>query len=180
MKTTTLLHLFTENYNMSNTTLALILLVTLILTIVVPAVSGISSLKQAKAETPGQNGKDESPYIGDKDLLQADATIIVGILILLTISSIKNQALLSLYSFIGLVPFVLSELLLLIAGMFNFTVGSYVAGWFMIVSRLAAIAGLVILTVLLTLLIKYNVQVRWRETREGRGSLSSNDGIVSP
>jgi hypothetical protein len=92
----------------------------------------------------------------------------------------KNQALLSLYSFIGLVPFVLSELLLLIAGMFNFTVGSYVAGWFMIVSRLAAIAGLVILTVLLTLLIKYNVQVRWRETREGRGSLSSDDGIVSP
>ena len=49
--------------------------------------SGISSLPlQAKAETPGQNqnGKDQSSYIGDKDLLQADATIIAGILILLT------------------------------------------------------------------------------------------------
>jgi hypothetical protein len=163
MRTTTLLRLSTENYNMSNISLAIILLVTLVLAV---AVSGISSLKQAKAETPGQNGKDESPYIGDKDLLQADATIIAGILILLTISSTKNQAVLSLYSFIGLAPLALSEILLIVAELFNFTVGSYVAVWFMIVSRLAAIAGLVILTVVLTLLIKYNVHVRWRETRE--------------
>jgi hypothetical protein len=153
---------------MSNTSLAIILLVTLVLTVVVQAVSGITSLKQARAETPGQKGNDESPYIGDKDLLQADATIIAGILILLTISSIKNQALLSLYSFIGLVPFALSEILLLIAGMFNFTAGSYVAGWFIIISKLAAIAGFVILTVVLTFLIKYNVHVRWREIREGQ------------
>jgi hypothetical protein len=145
---------------MNNTSLAIILLVTLVLTVVM---SGISSLNQAKAETPGQKGTD----IGDKDLLQADATIIAGILILLTISSIKNQPLLTLYSFIGLVPFALSEMLLLIADVFNFAAGSYVAGWFIIVSRLAAIAGLVILTVALALLIKYNVHVR-REITERR------------
>jgi uncharacterized membrane protein len=152
---------------MSNTSLAIILLVTLVLTVVM-AVSGISSLKQAKAETPGQNGKDESSYIGDKDLLQADATIIAGILILLTISSIKDQPLLTLYGFIGLVPFALSEMLLIIAGMFGFTMGPYVAGWFLITSRLAAIAGFVILTVVLAFLIKYNVHVRWKEIRERR------------
>jgi hypothetical protein len=154
---------------MSNTSLAIILLVTLALTVVVvPAVSGISSIKQANAETPGQNqnGKDESSYIGDKDLLQADATIIAGILILLTISSIKDQPQLTLYGFIGLVPFALSEMLLIIAGMFGFTMGPYVAGWFLITSRLSAIAGFVILTVVLAVLIKYNVHVRWREIRE--------------
>ena len=154
---------------MSNTSLAIILLVTLVLTVVVSAVSGISSLPlQAKAETPGQNqnGKDQSSYIGDKDLLQADATIIAGILILLTISSIKDQPQLTLYGFIGLVPFALSEMLLIIAGMFGFTMGPYVAGWFLIMSRLSAIAGFVILTVVLAVLIKYNVHVRWREIRE--------------
>jgi len=150
---------------MSNTSLAIILLVTLVLTVVV---SGISSLMQAKADTPAQNGNEESPYIGDKDLLQADATIIAGILILLTISSIKNQPLLTLYSFIGLVPFALSEILLIIAGMFSFTMGPHVAGWFLITSRLTAIAGLVILMVVLALLIKYNVHVQWREIRERR------------
>ena len=151
---------------MSNTSLAIILLVTLVLTVVVQAVSGITSLKQARAETPGQKGNDESPYIGDKDLLQADATIIAGILILLTISSIKEQPQLTLYGFIGLVPFALSEMLLIIAGMFGFTMGPYVAGWFLIMSRLSAIAGFVILTVVLAVLIKYNVHVRWREIRE--------------
>jgi len=57
---------------MNNTSLAKILLVTLVLTVVVvAAVSGISSIQQAKAQTTGQNqnGKDESSYIGDKDLL---------------------------------------------------------------------------------------------------------------
>jgi hypothetical protein len=154
---------------MSNTSLAIILLVTLVLTVVVvSAVSGISSIQQAKAEKPGQNqnGKDESSYIGDKELLQADATIIAGILILLTISSIKDQPQLTLYGFIGLVPFALSEMLLIIAGMFGFTMGPYVAGWFLITSRLSAIAGFVILTVVLAVLIKYNVHVRWREFRE--------------
>src|SRR5215831_2947951 len=155
---------------MSNTSLVIILLVSLVLTVVVSAVSGISSIQQAKAQTTGQNqnGKDESSYIGDKDLLQADATIIAGILILLTISSIKNQPLLTLYSFIGLVPFALSEILLIIAGMFSFTMGPHVAGWFLITSRLTAIAGLVILMVVLALLIKYNVHVQWREIRERR------------
>src|SRR5215831_12754113 len=149
---------------MSNTSLAIILLVTLVLTVVV---SGISSLMQAKADTPAQNGNEESPYIGDKDLLQADATIIAGILILLTISSIKNQPLLTLYSFIGLVPFALSEMLLLIADVLNFAVGSFVAGWLIIVSRLAAIAGLVILTVVHAVIIKYKLHVR-RDIRERR------------
>jgi hypothetical protein len=150
---------------MSNTSVAIILLVILVPTVVV---SGISSLKQAKAETPGQNGNEESPYIGDKDLLQAEATIIVGILILLTISSIKDQPLLTLCSFIGLVPFALSEILIIIAGMFNFTMGPDVAGWFMITSRLAAISGLVILMVVLALFIKYNVQVRRESSPWGR------------
>ena len=145
---------------MSNTSLAIILLVTLVLIVVV---SGISSLNQAKAETQGQKGND----IGDKDLLQADATIIAGILILLTISSIKNQPLLTLYSFIGLVPFALSEMLLLIADVLNFAAGSFVAGWLIIVSRLAAIAGSVILTVVLAVIIKYNLHVR-RDIRERR------------
>jgi flagellar basal body-associated protein FliL len=63
---------------MSNTSLAIILLVTIVLTIVVLAVYGISSIQQAKAQTPGQNGKDESDNTGDKDLLQADATISLG------------------------------------------------------------------------------------------------------
>jgi hypothetical protein len=76
---------FTENYNMSNTSLIIILLVTLGLTVVVAAVSGISSTQQAKAQTTGQKGKNEATSIGDKDLLQVDATIIAGILILLTI-----------------------------------------------------------------------------------------------
>jgi hypothetical protein len=58
-------------------------------------------------------------------------------------------------------------MLLLIADVSNFAAGSYVAGWFIIVSRLAAIAGLVILTVALALIIKYNVHVR-REIRERR------------
>jgi hypothetical protein len=152
---------------MSNTSLIIILLVTLGLTVVVAAVSGISSTQQAKAQTTGQKGKNEATSIGDKDLLQVDATIIAGILILLTISSIKNQPLLTLYSFIGLVPFALSEILLLITDVLNFAAGSFVAGWLIIVSRLAAIAGLVILTVVLAFIIKYNVHVR-REIRERR------------
>src|SRR5215469_4259602 len=152
---------------MSNTSLIIILLVTLGLTVVVAAVSGISSTLQAKAQTTGQKGKNEATSIGDKDLLQVDATIIAGILILLTISSIKNQPLLTLYSFIGLVPFALSEILLLITDVLNFAAGSFVAGWLIIVSRLAAIAGLVILTVVLAFIIKYNVHVR-REIRERR------------
>ena len=153
---------------MSNRSLAITLLTTVALTLMLTAASGISSIQQAKAQTTGQNqnGKDESSYIGDKDLLQADATIIAGILILLTISSIKDQPQLTLYGFIGLVPFALSEMLLIIAGMFGFTMGPYVAGWFLIMSRLSAIAGFVILTVVLAVLIKYNVHVRWREIRE--------------
>jgi len=145
---------------LNNASLAIILLITLVLTVVV---SGISSIQQAKAQTTGQEGQD----IGDKDLLQVDATIIAGILILLTISSIKNQPLLTLYSFIGLVPFALSEMLLLIADVLNFTAGSFVAGWLIIVSRLAAIAGLIILTVVLAVIIKYNLHVR-RDIRERR------------
>jgi hypothetical protein len=58
-------------------------------------------------------------------------------------------------------------MLLLIADVLNFAVGSFVAGWLIIVSRLAAIAGLVILTVVLAFIIKYNVHVR-REIRERR------------
>ena len=47
---------------MSNTSLVIILLVSLVLTVVVSAVSGISSLPlQAKAETPGQNQNGFSP-----------------------------------------------------------------------------------------------------------------------
>src|SRR5215469_1343993 len=153
---------------MSNRSLAITLLTTVALTFMLTAASGISSIQQAKAQTTGQKGKNEATSIGDKDLLQVDATIIAGILILLTISSIKNQPLLTLYSFIGLVPFALSEILLIIAGMFSFTMGPYVAGWFMITSRLSAIAGLVILTVVLALLIKYNVHVQWKEIRERR------------
>ncbi|HEY7415214.1 MAG TPA: hypothetical protein VH593_08485, partial [Ktedonobacteraceae bacterium] len=79
--------------------------------------------------------------------------------------SIKDQPQLTLYGFIGLVPFALSEMLLIIAGMFGFTMGPYVAGWFLIMSRLA-IAGFVILTVVLAVIIKYNGHVRWREIRE--------------
>jgi hypothetical protein len=41
---------------MRNISLAIILLVTLVLTLIVPAVSGISLLQQAKAERSGQNG----------------------------------------------------------------------------------------------------------------------------
>jgi hypothetical protein len=41
---------------MSNTSLAIILLVTLVLTLIVSAASGISLLQQAKAERSGQNG----------------------------------------------------------------------------------------------------------------------------
>ena len=148
---------------MSNRSLAITLLTTVALTLMLTAASGISSIQQAKAQTTGQEGQD----IGDKDLLQVDATIIAGILILLTISSIKNQPLLTLYSFIGLVPFVLSEMLLLIADVLNFAVGPFVAGWLIIVSRLAAIAGLVILTVVLAVIIKYNLHVR-RDIRERR------------
>ena len=151
---------------MSNRSLAITLLTTVALTLMLTAASGIS-IQQAKAETTGQKGKNETTSIGDKDLLQVDATIIAGILILLTISSIKNQPLLTLYSFIGLVPFALSEMLLLIADVLNFAAGSFVAGWLIIVSRLAAIAGLVILTVVLAVNIKYNLHVR-RDTRERR------------
>jgi hypothetical protein len=42
--------------NMRNTSLGIILLVTLVLTLIVPAISGISFLQQAKAERSGQNG----------------------------------------------------------------------------------------------------------------------------
>ena len=152
---------------MSNRSLAITLLTTVALTFMLTAASGISSIQQAKAQTTGQKGKNEATSIGDKDLLQVDATIIAGILILLTISSIKNQPLLTLYSFIGLVPFALSEMLLLIADVLNFAAGSFVAGWLIIVSRLAAIAGLVILTVVLAVIIKYNLHVR-RDIRERR------------
>jgi len=51
--------------------------------------------------------------------------------------------------------------------MFGFTMEPYVAGWFlMITSRVAAIAGFGILTVVLAVLIKYNVHVRWKEIME--------------
>jgi len=58
-------------------------------------------------------------------------------------------------------------MLLLIADVLNFAAGSFVAGWLIIVSRLAAIAGLVILTVVLAVIIKYNLHVR-RDIRERR------------
>ena len=75
---------------MTNRSLAITLLTTVALTLMLTAASGISSIQQAKAQTTGQKGKNEATSIGDKDLLQVDATIIAGILILLTISSIKN------------------------------------------------------------------------------------------
>src|SRR5215831_2839339 len=139
---------------MSNTSLVIILLVTLVLTVVVSAVSEISSLPlQAKAETPGQNqnGKDQSSYIGDKDLLQADATIIAGILILLTISSIKDSAnsvwfhrFGSICSF-GDAPYHCGNIWL--------HYGTLCCGMVLIMSRLSAIAGFVILTVVLRVIL---------------------------
>jgi hypothetical protein len=94
---------------MSNTSLAIILLATVLLTLMLTGASGISSIKQAKADTSGQH---ESTTIGDKDLLQAHATIIAGILILLTISTIKETGALSIFSLIGLFPFALSAIIL--------------------------------------------------------------------
>jgi len=79
--------------------------------------------------------------IHDGNLLAADATIMAGILILLTISSIKDEARLSLYSFVGLFPFAFSAAVLIIRGWES----DILAG----LSRISAIVGLVILATIL-------------------------------
>lgn len=56
--------------------------------------------------------------IDNKDLLQVDATIIAGLLILLTVSSLRGlEFRFSLACFLGIIPFMVSSILLIYASM---------------------------------------------------------------
>lgn len=116
----------------------------------------------ARAES-NQPSTDSSTAIDNRDLLQADATIMAGILILLTVSAIKDEVRLSWYSFIGLFPFAISAAFLIWGSAFvepisgNEGVGNWVRGF----SRIFAMIGLVMLAFILYVinkLIRYQKQ----------------------
>jgi hypothetical protein len=93
----------------------------------------------------------QSITIDDRDLLQADATIMAGILILLTISSIKDEANLTLSSLFVLVPFAISAIILLSGGILT----TYSNVQFLrFLSRVFAIFGVINLTIILAILFK--------------------------
>lgn len=90
----------------------------------------------AKAESnQTSTNQSNSTTIDNKDLLQADATIMAGILILLTVTSIKGgESLLAQYSLIGFTPFALSAMLLIMAG-----IGNLPTSWIQEVLKLSRI-----------------------------------------
>ena len=95
--------------------------------------------------------------IDNRDLLQADATVMADILSLLTVSAIKGEVRLAWYSFIGLFPFAISAAFLIWGSAFvepisgNEGDGNWVWG----ISRIFAMIGLVMLAFILYVINKF-------------------------
>jgi hypothetical protein len=88
--------------------------VILIITVLILSTYFVNALQQISTTSINN-----STVIESKDLLQADATIIAGLLILLTVSSLRGlEFRFSLACFLGIIPFMVSAILLIYASMF--------------------------------------------------------------
>ena len=131
-------------------------------------------MQVARAES-NQTATD-NPLIDDKDLLQADATIMAGILILLAVSSIKDETRLSLYSFLGLFPFAFSAAVLIIRGWLQPELSNSESSILIVLSRISAIVGLIILATILAIIVKFTKYLE--ETEKFRSELSKHKAAL--
>jgi hypothetical protein len=112
------------------------------------AIMGVLFLVQVARAESNQSSNHDS--IDDRDLLQADATIIAGILILLTVSAIKDEARLSYYSFIVLSPFAIS-ITFLITGA---ELGTTLSPIFSTLARFLTVLGAIMLIIVIALITR--------------------------
>jgi hypothetical protein len=108
------------------------------------------SVQLVKADQTTTTINSQLIVIDDRDLLQADVTIIAGTLILLTITSVKGgEAALAFLSLLVLIPFAFSAAVLLIGAIFH--TQSFIP---VLLSKVSAIIGLIVLAVILVIITK--------------------------